>query len=328
MMDRFGRGHDYLRISLTERCNMRCFYCMPLEGVPVRPKAEFMTNEEVVEIAQAFVSMGVRKIRLTGGEPLVRHGADDIMMRLSRLPIRLAITTNGVLVHRYIDVFKAAGIKEVNISLDSLRPARIDHITRRAYAVQVLDNLNLLLAEGFRPKVNMVVMSGVNDDEVTDFMEWTRHIAVDVRFIEFMPFDGNRWDWSKGVSQAEILARAEERFGPDGYERIADRPNDTSRNFRLNGAVGTFAIISSVTNPFCDTCNRLRLTADGRIKNCLFSGAETDLLQPMRMGYDIRPLIHQSVSEKKKWRAGHDTLDALAANATVQHGRSMVVIGG
>jgi molybdenum cofactor biosynthesis protein A len=307
---------------------MRCFYCMPLEGVPLRPKAEFMSNEEVVEMARIFVSMGVTKIRLTGGEPLVRHGVEGIIERLAELPIRLAITTNGVLLDRFIDVFRSSGVTEMNVSLDSLRADRIDQITRRNHAMKVLSNIDLLMANGFRPKANMVVMRGVNDDEVTDFMEWTRDVSVDVRFIEFMPFDGNRWDWSKGVSQAEILARADERFGAEGYSRIADRPNDTSRNYRLNGAVGTFAIISSVTNPFCDTCNRLRITADGRIKNCLFSGTETDLLTAMRYGVDIKPLIISSVMEKKQWRGGRNTLETLAENATMQQGRSMVVIGG
>lgn len=328
LIDRFGRRHDYLRISLTERCNLRCVYCMPAEGIMLRPREQFMRAEEVIVIARMFTDLGVKKIRLTGGEPLVRKDAAQIITELGRLPVELAITTNGVLVDQFVDVFKEAGLRSVNVSLDSLRPERMQAISRRDPFARTTANIRLLQDAGFHVKVNMVVMRGVNDDEVTDFMAWSRNEPVHVRFIEFMPFDGNRWDWSKGVSGEEILARATERFGATGYERLTDRPNDTARNYRLQGGQGTFAVISSVTNPFCDTCNRIRLTADGKLKNCLFSQSETDLLTVLRSGGDIKDLIIGSVLNKKAVRGGMDSFEQLAD--PVRHGanRSMVAIGG
>ncbi|HRT54292.1 MAG TPA: radical SAM protein, partial [Flavobacteriales bacterium] len=235
LIDRFGRRHDYLRISLTERCNLRCVYCMPAEGIMLRPREQFMRAEEVIVMARMFTDLGVKKIRLTGGEPLVRKDAAQIITELGRLPVELAITTNGVLVDQFVDVFKEAGLRSVNVSLDSLRPERMQAISRRDPFARTTANIRLLQDAGFHVKVNMVVMRGVNDDEVTDFMAWSRNEPVHVRFIEFMPFDGNRWDWSKGVSGEEILARATERFGATGYERLTDRPNDTACNYRLQG---------------------------------------------------------------------------------------------
>jgi cyclic pyranopterin phosphate synthase len=259
---------------------------------------------------------------------LIRKDAGDIIRQLSELPIELGITTNGILVDQYIDLFKECGIRSINVSLDSLKPERLAAITRRDHFDRILRNINLLLESNMNVKVNMVVMRGTNDDEVTDFIEWTRQTPVHVRFIEFMPFGGNRWDWKNGVSLEEILARTTERFGPFGYERMTDRPNDTTKNYRLKGGEGTFGIISSVTNPFCDTCNRIRLTADGKIKNCLFSNSETDLLTAFRNGEDIRPLIIRSVLHKKAVRAGMNTMDSLSDPAVHSENRSMVSIGG
>ncbi len=328
LTDRFGRRHDYLRISLTERCNLRCVYCMPAEGIVLRPREEFMRADEVLSLAGTFVEMGVKKIRLTGGEPLVRKDAAHIIRELGRLPVELAITTNGVLVDQFVDVFKEAGLRSVNVSLDSLRPERMQAISRRDPFARTTANIRLLQEAGFHVKVNMVVMRGINDDEVTDFMEWSREEQVHVRFIEYMPFNGNRWDWSKGVPGEEILARATERFGATGFERLMDRPNDTARNYRLTGGAGTFAIISSVTNPFCGTCNRIRLTADGKLKNCLFGQDETDLLGALRQGKDIRPLITGSVLHKKAMRGGMDSFEKLSDPALHGANRSMVAIGG
>ncbi|HMN06412.1 MAG TPA: GTP 3',8-cyclase MoaA [Flavobacteriales bacterium] len=328
LIDRFGRRHDYLRISLTERCNLRCTYCMPEEGIVLRPRSHFMHTHEVQALAETFVGMGVRKIRLTGGEPLVRKDAAEIIRGLGRLPVELGITTNGVLLDHFLDVFEEAGLRSVNISLDSLRADRMAVISRRNYFQRTMDNITLARERGFHVKVNMVVMRGTNDDEVTDFIEWTRKEPLQVRFIEFMPFNGNRWEWGKGVSAEEILARATERFGPGGFGRIADQPHDTARNYRLIGGAGTFAVISSVTNPFCDTCNRIRLTADGKLKNCLFGRQETDLLTALRAGEDIRPLITEAVLHKKAMRGGMDSFGKLADEALHGANRSMVAIGG
>lgn len=321
--DQFGRVHDYLRISLTERCNLRCFYCMPEEGIALKPKSHFMTRDEVVKMAQTFVSLGVKKIRLTGGEPLVRSDAREIIEELSKLPAELAITTNGILVDKYLDTFISSGLKSINVSLDSLKRDKLNAITRRNYFDTITSNIDLLIKNNFHVKLNAVIMRGVNDDEIIDFIEFTKNKNVHFRFIEFMPFDGNKWDWSKGLSHKEIIDMVKLNYRGN-FSRIEDRKNDTSKNFRVHGYQGTFAIISSVTNPFCDTCNRIRLTADGKIKNCLFSDSETDLLAAMRRGEDIAPLIQETVWHKKSMRGGMNTLEDLGKLKN----RSMVAIGG
>ncbi|MEK6616880.1 MAG: GTP 3',8-cyclase MoaA [Bacteroidota bacterium] len=321
--DQFGRVHDYLRISLTERCNLRCFYCMPEEGIQLRPRSEFMTNEEVVAMAKIFVSLGVKKIRLTGGEPLVRNDAKEIIKELSQLPVEIAITTNGILVDKFIDNFISSGLKSVNVSLDSLQREKLNKITRRDYFDTILSNIHLLIKNNFHVKLNAVIIRDVNDNEIIDFIEFTKDNNVHFRFIEFMPFDGNKWDWSKGLSYKEILDMVKLNYR-NNFSRIEDKKNDTSKNFRVNGYKGTFAIISSVTNPFCDRCNRIRLTSDGKIKNCLFSDSETDLLSVMRRGEDIVPIIQETVWHKKLMRGGMNTLVDLGK----QKNRSMVAIGG
>ncbi len=325
--DQFNRVHDYLRISLTERCNLRCFYCMPEEGILLRPRSEFMSAEEVVEMAKIFVSLGVKKIRLTGGEPLVRKDAKKIITELAGLPIELAITTNGILVDDYLSTLKSSGIKSINVSLDSLKKEKFNSITRRDHFDKVVSNIDLLLKENFHVKINAVVIKGVNADEICDFVAWTRDKNVHVRFIEFMPFMGNKWDWSKGVSFKEIIAKIEKRYGDDVL-KLKDTANDTSKNYSIRNFQGTFAVISSVTNPFCDTCNRMRLTADGKIKNCLFSGTETDLLSTMRNGEDIVPLILESIWNKKMKRGGMESFKDFSDPSRNQNNRSMVSIGG
>ena len=323
IVDQFGRVHDYVRISLTERCNLRCVYCMPEEGIALRPKAEFMNTSEVLKMAETFVSLGVKKIRLTGGEPLVRSDAKILLEKLSKLPVELAITTNGILIDKFFDTIKTSGIKSINVSLDSLNKEKFNSITRRNDFDKVISNINLLLNNNFHVKVNAVVIKGVNEDELADFVRWTSDKNVHVRFIEFMPFDGNKWDFSKVISLETILAKVRKQFG-EKVKRINDRKNDTSKNYSIEGFKGTFAIISSVTNPFCDTCNRLRLTADGKIKNCLFSDSETDLLSAMRRGEDIVPLIREAVWHKKSVRAGITSFE----NLEKRKNRAMIAIGG
>jgi len=326
IIDKFGRVHDYLRISLTERCNLRCFYCMPEEGVPHRDKANFMTSEEVIDIAKTFVEMGVKKIRLTGGEPLIKKDVDHLLLELGKLPIELAITTNAVLVEKFIDVFKQAGIKSVNVSLDSLDENSFNKISRRNYFNRIKSNIDLLIENDFHVKVNMVVMRNLNEHEIPNFIDWTLTKNVHIRFIEFMPFDGNKWNWDKKVSYKEILQIATNHFGEQFIEKIKDKKNDTSRSYRLKNAKGTFGIIASVTNPFCDTCNRIRLTADGKLKNCLFSQTETDLLTNLRKKRNIKKLIIESILEKKKERGGAKAFDDDFVKN--MQNRSMTTIGG
>ncbi|MBK6525119.1 MAG: GTP 3',8-cyclase MoaA [Crocinitomicaceae bacterium] len=328
LIDGFGRVHDYLRISLTERCNLRCFYCMPEEGIALREKSVFMTAEETFAIAKEFVSMGVKKIRLTGGEPLIKKNISKILHDLASLNIELAITTNGILVDQYLNDFKQTGLRAVNVSLDSLDEKNFERISRRNYFQRIVSNIHLLVNEGFQTKINVVVMRGVNDHEIIDFINYTRDLPVQIRFIEFMPFDGNNWNWEKKVSFNEIMQQVHTEFGYNDVEHLASKPNDTTKNFRIKNFQGSFGVISSVTNPFCDSCNRIRLTADGKIKNCLFSQSETDLLSAFRNGESIRPLIIDTVLHKKKSRGGIDSFENPENQKLFQNNRSMTTIGG
>lgn len=327
LIDKFGRVHNYLRISLTERCNLRCNYCMPEEGITLRPRSEFMTKYEVIQIAQTFVQLGIKKIRLTGGEPLVRNDAKEIIEGLSSLPVELAITTNGILADHFIDTFLACGVKSINVSLDSLKEEQFNEITRRNYFDKVISNIQLLIQNNFHVKLNAVIIKGMNDDELVDFIEFTKDQPVHYRFIEFMPFNGNKWDWSKGCSYDEVMADIHAHYG-NNIMKIEDAKNDTAKNYRIKNYKGTFAIISSVTNPFCDTCNRLRLTADGKIKNCLFSNSETDLLTALRNRMDITQLIRNNVWDKKASRGGMTTFEDYSNPTLHEQNRAMVAIGG
>jgi len=326
ILDKFGRVHDYLRISLTERCNLRCFYCMPEEGVKLRDKANFMTSEEIIDIAKMFVDLGIKKIRITGGEPLIKKDIKNLLLQLGQLPVELVMTTNAVLADKFIDTFKAAGIKSINVSLDSLEEDKFNTISKRKYFTKIKSNIDLLIEEGFNVKVNAVIIKDLNEHEIPAFIEWTKHKKVSVQFIEFMPFDGNKWEWDKKVSFKEILTIVNDHFGEENIVKITDKPNSTSRNYQLSKGVGTFGIISSVTNPFCDTCNRIRLTADGKIKNCLFSESETDVLMTLRKKKDIKALIIESISNKKKARGGYPEFNDDFVKG--MKNRSMTTIGG
>ena len=276
LTDGFGRRHNYLRISLLEKCNLRCTYCMPADGIALSPKASLMTAEEIFSIAETFVKNGVDKIRLTGGEPLLRKDFPEIISKLASLDISLSITTNGILIDRHIAVLKQFKIKKINLSLDTLIASKFHAVTLRNQFERVIDNLHLLLNNDFQVKVNVVLMKGFNDNEIVDFVKLTQFLPISVRFIEFMPFAGNEWDRSKMVSQNEILSLVGNTFSSDQIQKLEDEKNFTSRNYKIKDFQGDFGIISSITNPFCDSCNRIRLTADGKIKNCLFSNSETD----------------------------------------------------
>ncbi|MCG9972911.1 GTP 3',8-cyclase MoaA [Christiangramia crocea] len=328
LTDNFKRQHNYLRISLIEKCNLRCAYCMPADGVPLTPKNQLMQADELLEIAKVFVNNGVDKIRLTGGEPLVRKDFSDILKRLSALPVKLSVTTNAVLADRYIEDFRRYGLNDINVSLDTLLPEKFKMITRRDQFKKAWKNIHLLIREGFNVKINAVLMKDFNEDEITDFILFTRNLPVTVRFIEFMPFDGNRWNRSKLVTEEEILGKAEEFFGNEHVEKLVDEKNFTSRNYRIKGFEGRFGIISSVSNPFCDGCNRIRLTANGKIKNCLFSNHETDLLSALREGENLEELIANSLNKKKAVRAGMNSFEKLNDPERHTNNRSMITIGG
>ncbi|RMZ51591.1 GTP 3',8-cyclase MoaA [Flavobacteriaceae bacterium PRS1] len=328
MTDTFGRVHTYLRISLIERCNLRCTYCMPEEGVLLSPKSSLMTCEEIYTIAKTFVENGVTKIRLTGGEPLMRKDIPVILEKLASLPVELSISTNAVIVDKFIETFKENGLQNINVSLDTLDAAKFKEITRRNDFEKVYNNILLLVSEGFKVKINTVMIKGFNDDEIIDLVQLTKNLQVSLRFIEFMPFDGNKWDMKKMVSYAEIMKKLNSFYSEEQIERLQDAPNDTSKNYKIKGYKGSFAVISSVTNHFCDTCNRLRLTANGYLKNCLFSATESDLLTTLRAGKSIGPIIEKAVQAKLKVRGGMDTLKKLQEPKLHTQNRSMITIGG
>lgn len=325
IQDTHGRTHTYLRISLTDNCNLRCFYCMPEEDYDFTPASRLMQAEEIASLAKTFVDLGVNKIRLTGGEPLVRKDAADIILRLSKLPVKLTLTTNATRVHDFIDVFTKADLTSLNVSLDTLDKDRFIFMTRRDQFQRTIDNINLLIDRGFHVKINVVVMKGLNDAELLDFVAWTKDHPIHIRFIEFMPFEGNRWTSNKVVTLAEMLETIHTRYN---IEALHNGFHDTDKKFRAVGHQGTFAVISTMSAPFCEGCNRIRLTADGKIKNCLFSKGETDLLTALRKGEDIVPLIHQNIKAKAKALGGQFEGDVKEVHAEEIHNRSMITIGG
>jgi len=325
IIDGFNRVHDYLRISLTDNCNLRCFYCMPDEEYAFTPASKLMQAHEIESIAKVFVANGVNKIRLTGGEPLVRKDAADIILRLAKLGVKLTLTTNGTRLHEFVEVIKQAGIKSLNISLDTLQKERFTLMTKRDQYDRVRTNIDLMIAEGINVKVNVVAMKGINDGEINDFIRWTKDTPLHVRFIEFMPFSGNRWNSDRVMTYQQILEVASAAFDILPLERDV---HETAKKYIVAGHQGTFAVISTMSAPFCGDCNRMRLTADGKMKNCLFSQTETDLLTPFRNGEDILPLIYQSILDKKKSLGGQFTTDMDKIETSKLENRSMITIGG
>lgn len=325
LIDSFGRLHTYLRISLTERCNLRCHYCMPAEGVELTPSPQLLSQKEIVRLANLFVSSGVEKIRLTGGEPTIRKDIEDICLQLSNLQglKTLAMTTNGITLAKKLPKLKECGLTSVNISLDTLVPAKFEFITRRKGHERVMESINTAVDLGYNPvKVNCVVMRGLNDDEIFDFVELTREKPINVRFIEFMPFDGNVWNVKKLVPYSEMLDKVAKQF--TGLKRLKDHPTDTAKNFRVDGHCGTVSFITSMTEHFCAGCNRLRLLADGNFKVCLFGPSEVSLRDPLRHGADddeLKEVIGAAVKRKK---ASHAGMFDIARTVN----RPMIHIGG
>ncbi len=325
LFDSFNRIHNYLRISLTDSCNFRCHYCMPDEDTPCMSRAQRMSADEIVAISEIFVSLGVQKIRLTGGEPLVRAEFDDILTRLAQLPVELTLTTNGALLHRHINVLQACGVHTVNISMDSLQEEVFNRIVQRKQFRQVWDNVLLALERHFSVKINVVVMSGVNEGEISDFIRLTKDMPLHVRFIEFMPFSGNQWHNEKVLTAAEMLEPVCREFD---VVKLKDEPHATAKKYKVVGYKGTFAFITTMSDQFCGSCNRMRLTADGKMKNCLFGREETDLLGALRRGEDIVPLIRESVQRKHAALGGQMPPDHRKVEADKIENRSMIRIGG
>jgi GTP 3',8-cyclase len=297
LTDAFHRQHDYLRISLTERCNLRCVYCMPEEGVPLSPPRELLTTPEIVMLSSIFVSQGVNKIRLTGGEPTVRPDIVPLMHQIGRLRghglRELCITTNGLSLHRKLDSMVEAGLTGVNLSLDTLDPWQFQIMTRRKGFEAVTKSIDRIFelnkaGAGIKFKINCVVMRGINDREILPFVEMTREKDVEVRFIEYMPFDGNKWSEGKMFSYSEMLDLIRETY--PGLEKVRDHKNDTSKTWHIPGFAGRLGFITSMTHNFCGTCNRLRITSDGNLKVCLFGNAEVSLRDILRKSNNGEPI--------------------------------------
>ncbi len=284
LSDDFGRIATKLRISITDRCNLRCLYCMPARPQWL-PRPELLTFDEIERLVRVACSLGVEAVRITGGEPTARRDLPVLVRRVAAVPgLRdLSLTTNGILLKEFARPLRDAGLHRLNVSLDTLRQERFVHISRRDGLGRVFEGLEAAARAGFeRVKINMVVMRGVNDDEVVEFAGLARSLPWEIRFIEFMPLDGDGgWSRSQVVPAAEILARIAERWPLEPSEPQGSAP---ARLRRFRDGRGTVGVIASVTEPFCDRCDRMRITPDGKLRPCLFSGAETDLRSPLRSG--------------------------------------------
>ena len=325
LVDRFGRVHDDLRISVTDRCNLRCTYCMPEDGMTFLPRSDVLSFDEIVRVAVVARSLGVSSIRLTGGEPLLRRGLPGLVRRLAALGFEdLALTTNGMLLAEQADALSEGGLRRVNISCDSLRPERFTTIRRRGDLATVLAAMDVAEAVGLTPlKVNVVLVRGRNDDEILDFADFARGTGRIVRFIEFMPLDAQgQWDRSQLVPGREVF----DRISAAWPLAAADDPHGAApaERFRFVDGRGEIGLISSVTQPFCGTCNRLRLTADGSIRNCLFSDDEHELRDLLRNeGTDSDVEVHLRAAVWGK-QPGHGINDP----GFLRPARSMSMIGG
>ena len=323
LVDSFGRVARDLRISVTDRCNFRCTYCMPGEGMQWLPREELLTFEEIERVARLCVErFGIDGIRLTGGEPMLRAHLPVLVEKLARLDVDLAMTTNGVKLPESAADLWAAGLRRINVSLDSLRRDRFLALTRRDELDRVLAGIAAAQQAGFDPvKVNVVLVRGVNDDEVVDLAAWARREGVQLRFIEFMPLDEDgAWQSDQVVSAQEVVAAVDAVFP---VEPVARGPEPATR-YRYRDGGGEFGVIASVTQPFCGDCDRVRLTAEGQFRNCLFAVQETDLRSILRSGGDDDVLAAALEGEvARKW-AGH----SIGQVRFVRPERSMSRLGG
>jgi len=328
LIDGFGRVHRDLRISLTDKCSLRCTYCMPEHGVPWMARESALTPDEIVRVAEVAVSAGVETVRLTGGEPLINPDLVEIVGRIARIrgqsgPVEVAMTTNGIRLPELMPELKAAGLARVNISIDTLDRERFMELTRRDRLDDVLAGIESARLSGLRPlKLNAVAMRGINENEVVDLLEFAMDNEAQMRFIEHMPLDiGHTWDRGEMVPRQEILDRLSERFQ---LEPLDGRGGAPAEVFSVDGGPSTVGVIASVTAPFCASCDRLRITADGQLRNCLFAREELDLRSALRGGASdqaILGILRAGVASKK---AGH----GIDSPDFVQPERGMNAIGG
>ncbi|KAF3926936.1 hypothetical protein ABW20_dc0106814 [Dactylellina cionopaga] len=328
LTDGFNRQHNYLRISITERC----LYCMPEEGIDLSPPSHLLTTEEILHLAKLFVSQGVTKIRLTGGEPTVRKDIVDLITELGKLKSiglkELAMTSNGISLARKLPQMVQGGLTALNLSLDTLDEFKFQFMTRRKGLSNVLKSIDTALSLGIHPlKVNCVVMNKVNADEIPSFIAMTKDQPIEVRFIEYMPFTGNKWSSGKMITYQEMLDTI--RQSHPSLQKVQDHKNDTSKTYHIPGYAGKLGFITSMTHNFCGTCNRLRITSDGNIKVCLFDNAEVSLRDLMREEGGMQPqgekklldVIGVAVKGKKEMHAGLGELESMP-------NRPMILIGG
>ncbi|NLA36087.1 MAG: GTP 3',8-cyclase MoaA [Actinobacteria bacterium] len=328
LVDGFGRVQSDLRISVTDRCNLRCTYCMPEDGLPWIDRAEVLSFEEIERVVSLMAQrLGLRSVRLTGGEPTVRHDLHELVRRLAAVEgpagrLDLAMTTNGVTLGRDAKRLRAAGLQRINISLDTLRPERFVAMTRRDELDRVLDGIDAAVAAGFEPvKVNAVVQSGVNDDELVELARFGRQRGVEMRFIEFMPLDADgRWERGDVVAKQQIVERIAAHFPV----RALERTHAPADRFEYLDGAGSFGVIASVTEAFCGSCDRLRLSSEGTLRNCLYALEEYDLRAALRADADddeLSEIITRCVAHK--W-AGH----AIGQVHFIRPFRSMSQLGG
>ena len=328
LIDRHGRVHRDLRISLTDRCSLRCTYCMPADGVPWLKGPTLLTTDEIVRLVRIAVDLGVREVRLTGGEPLLRPDVLEVVRALSDIrsengPLDLSLTTNGLRLPSMAAPLRDAGLNRVNISLDTLQRARFIELTRRDRLADTLAGIEAARAVGFAPiKLNALIMRGVNDDEIVDLVDFAVQRGLQMRFIEHMPLDGGHtWRREEMVTAEEVLSAITERFDVEPLGHDGSAPAET---FRVVGTDATVGVIASVTRAFCDRCDRVRLTADGQFRNCLFATTESDLRTLMRDGADDARLAEAMIACVAAKKPGHGIDDP----SFVQPARPMSAIGG
>ncbi len=327
MLDRFGRIHTNLRISVTDVCNFRCIYCMP-EDMTFMPDSAIMTFDEILHLARIFVGLGVNKVRITGGEPLVRPGVPELIERLTALEglKDISLTTNGIGLVTQAQALYDAGLRRINVSLDTLNEEKFEQMTRRKVLSRVLEGLKTAQACGFNPiKVNAVAMRGFTDDEIVDLATFARKNNYQLRFIEFMPLDADDvWGRNMYIPGKEIIEKIDALYPLTPVTLNGEAKSDTAKRYRFSDNGNEVGIIPSVSDPFCANCNRVRLTADGKFRTCLFSLTETDLLTPLREDVpdeQIEALILDAVEQKE---AGHK----INAADFVKPERNMSRIGG
>lgn len=326
LVDSFGRTHNYLRVSVTDRCNLRCSYCDP-QGVSRRTQCrETLSFAEIIRLVRLFAGMGVVKVRLTGGEPLIRENIEQLVERVVRIPgiETVGLTTNGVLLKDKLHALKKAGLSALNISLDTLRPERFSRITGRNQFHRVRESIDAALDEGFVPlKINTVIIRSLNDDELVDFVELACKAPISVRFIEYMPFSSNLWRNEDFVSWSQMRQVIERRYRLNPL-RGRSEENTVAREYGIDGFTGRVGFITPLSSKFCHRCSRLRLTSDGHLKLCLHYPEEIDLVSPLRAGLSDKELAEMICSGLRKKPKEHEAV----ASVKLKGERKMAEMGG